>query len=192
MGWNCLDYCVSHPAFMWLWHGTQAVLFTVASSMFPLQPRNWATQSPSQDLFIYTLVLISLEFRKCNNMAGWAGMEWVPQGRCVHLANHFFPILEILEDLCWTTSMFKGEKSIFKHPGTVRSTWRGKGESSAVDNIYNIIPGACKNSRSRFCTGARVFVISLPSSRSQVQLPWQKCCVRAEEVSLLVIRKEMV
>lgn len=57
MGWNCLDYCVAHPAFLWLWRGTQAVLFTVASSVFPLQPRSWPTQSPSQDLFIYTLGL---------------------------------------------------------------------------------------------------------------------------------------
>lgn len=35
-------------------HETQAVMFTVASSVFPLRPMNWATQSPSQDLFIYT------------------------------------------------------------------------------------------------------------------------------------------
>lgn len=57
MGWHCLDYCVAHPAFTWLWHGAQAVLFTAAASVLPLQPRSSATQSPSQDLFIYTLGL---------------------------------------------------------------------------------------------------------------------------------------
>lgn len=45
MGQICLGYCVSCPAFTWLHliHGTQV------SSIFPLQPMNWATQSPSQD-----------------------------------------------------------------------------------------------------------------------------------------------
>lgn len=46
--------CVSPSLYVIMIHGTQNVKFAVASSVFPLQPMNWATQSPSQDLFIYT------------------------------------------------------------------------------------------------------------------------------------------
>lgn len=161
--------------------------------MFPLQPRSWPTQSPSQDLFIYTLGLNFSGIQEVQQYGrvGRNGMS--PTREMCTARKLFFPYF----GNSWGSGLNSfnvqgGEKSIFKHPSTVRSTWRRKGESSAAKNIYNIVPGVCKNSRSRFCTEARVFVISLPSSRSQVQLPWQKCCVKAEEVSLLVITKELV
>lgn len=82
--------------------------------------------------------------------------------------------------------------SIFKCSVTVSSTWIGKGASSAANNIHDIVPGACKNSRSKFYTGTRGSVTSFTSSRSQVQLPWQQSCVRAEKVILPVITKGLV
>lgn len=105
----------------------------------------------------------------------------------------FWKFLRICAEQLQRSGKKKKKKlSIFKRPVTVKSTWIGKGESSAVNNIYNIVPGACENSGSKFCTGARGFVTSFTSSRSQVQLPWQECCVRAEEVSLPVITKGLV
>lgn len=193
MGWHCLDYCVAHPAFTWLWHGAQAVLFTAAASVLPLQTRSSATQSPSQDLFIYTLGLNFSGIQEVQQYGrvGRNGMS--PTREMCTASKLFFPYFGNSWGFVLNSfSVQGGEKtSIFKHPGTVRSTWREKGESSVANDIYNIVPAACKNSRSKFCTGARVFVISLHSSTSQVQLPWQKCCVRAEEVCLIVITKEL-
>lgn len=77
--------------------------------------------------------------------------------------------------------------NIFKRSVTVRSTWMGKEESSAVNNVYNI-PGACETSRSKI-QGGKGFVTSFTSRRSQVQLSWQRCCVRVKEVSLLLLQK---
>lgn len=59
----------------------------------------------------------------------------------------------------------KKKKSIFKWHVTVSSAWIGKGESSAMNSIYNIAPGTCKKSRRKFCTAARGFVTFF---RSQV------------------------
>lgn len=176
---------------MWLWHGTQAVLFTVASSEFPLQPRSWAIQSPSQDLFIYTLGLNFSGIQEVQQYGrvGRNGMS--PTREMCTASKLFFPYFGNSWGLALNNFNVQGEKKVFLNI-LVRSTWRGKGESSAVNNIYNIVPGACKNPGRRFCTCARVFVIFLRSSSSQVQLPWQKCCVRAKEVSLLVISKELV
>lgn len=140
---------------MWLWHGTQAVLFTVASSEFPLQPRSWATQSPSQDLFIYTLGLNFSGIQEVQQYGrvGRNGMS--PTREMCTASKLLFPYFGNSWGLALNNFNVQGEKKVFLNI-LVRSTWRGKGESSAVNNIYNIVPGACKNPRRRFCTCARV------------------------------------
>lgn len=53
--WNLLRLLhVSPGIHVTMIHGTQAVMFTVGSSVFPWQPMSWDIQPPSQDLFIYT------------------------------------------------------------------------------------------------------------------------------------------
>lgn len=92
-------------------HGIQAVMFTVASSVLSLQPTNWDAQSPSQDLYIYTLGLNFSGIQEVQqySRAGRNGMSPIRE-MCTASKLFFFPILEILEDLCWTASKLRRKK----------------------------------------------------------------------------------
>lgn len=194
MGQICLGHWVSHPAFMWLWRVGPKLpcLQWLHQSSLSSQWTELPSHLPKIFLYILGLNFSGIQEVQQYGRVGRNGMSPI-RDMCTASKLFFFPILEILEDLCWTASTLKKKKkSIFKWPVTVSRTWIGKWASSAANNIYDVVPGACKNSRIKFYTGTTGFVTSFTSSRSQVPLPWQQSCIRAEKVILPVITKGLV
>lgn len=118
IGWDesaWITACLTQPSLTMI-HGIQAVMCTVASSVFPLQPTNWAAQSPSQDLYIYTLGLNFSGIQEVQQYSrvGRNGMSPIRE-MCTASKLFFFPILEILEDLCWTASKLRRKKKKDKY-----------------------------------------------------------------------------
>lgn len=163
----CSDYCMSSLAFMWLWYmGPKlSCLQRVHQSSLGSQWAELSSHLPKIFLYILDLNFSGIQEAQQCSRVGRNGMSPIRE-MCTASKLFFFPILEVLKDLCWTASTLKKKKkSIFKWHVTVSSAWIGKGESSAMNSIYNIAPGTCKKSRRKFCTAARGFVTFF---RSQV------------------------